>query len=183
MAIIKLISQRDFPLTWANIEYYPDSNGLRKEIYTQAEDTEEEELAMLYHTLFGPFKDRINVYAYSWWDLCIDTWNTEDDTYDYSPEGKSPETAAYLKMLTDAGIPPDYSGSIECLNWDEFLSILLRCIVSHAAPYSPIFYSEADQLFFYFHHTGSIGLYYEKETPLVREILARAAEQYEIVSY
>ena len=98
------------------------------------------------------------------------------------PQREIPRTAAYLKMLTDAGIPPEYSGSMECLNWDEFLSIILRCVVSHAAPYSPVFYSEADQLFFYLHHTGSIGLYYEKETTLISEILETAAEQYEIVS-
>jgi len=106
----------------------------------------------------------------------------QNDTYGYSPEGKSPETAAYLTMLADAGIPADYSGCVECLHWDEFLSIILRCIASHAAPYCPIFYSEADQLFFYFHHTGTIGLYYEKESEVIQGILVRAAERCEIVS-
>ncbi|GAA3950336.1 hypothetical protein GO495_23100 [Chitinophaga oryziterrae] len=182
MVIIQLLSQIDFPLSWANLERYSDSKAFRKEIYTHAEGKELEELAMLFHHLFAPLKDRINIYDSSWWDLCLGTWDMEKDYYDYSPEGKSPETAAYLTMLTDAAIPPEYSGCVQCLHWDEFLTIILRCIVSHAAPYSPIFYSEADQLFFYFHHTGSIGLYYEKESEVVKGILDRAAEQYEIVS-
>lgn len=169
-------------MSWANLEDYPESKAFRKEIYTHAESKEVEELAILFHHLFGPLKDRINIYDSSWWDLCLGTWNMEKDDYDYSPESKSPETAAYLTMLTDAGIPPEYSGCVQCLHWDEFLTIILRCIVSHAAPYSPIFYSEADQLFFYFHHTGSIGLYHEKESEVVKGILERAAERYEIVS-
>jgi hypothetical protein len=180
MIIIQALHQTDFPLSWANLKSYPDSNAFRKEIYTHAEDQELEELAMLFHHLFGPLKDSINIYDSSWWDVCLGTWDMEK--HDYSPEGKSPETAAYLTMLADAGIPPEYSGCVQCLHWDEFLTIILRCIVCHAAPYSPLFYSEADQLFFYFHHTGSIGLYYEKETEVVKGILERAAERYEIVS-
>ena len=182
MAIIQLISQADFPLTWANLESYPESKAFRKEIYTHAQGKELEELGMLFHHLFAPLKERIYIYDSSWWDVCLGTWDGENDTYDYSPKGKSPETAAYLTMLADADIPPEYSGSVQCLDWDKFLAIILRCIVSHAAPYSPIFYSGADQLFFYFHHTGSIGLYYEKETKIVKGILEKAAESYEIVS-
>lgn len=182
MVIIQLLSQPDFPLSWANLEYYPESKAFRKEIYTHAENKEFEEMAMLFHQLFGAMKDRINIYASSWWDLCLGTWDMQNDTFDYSPKGKSPETAAYLTMLADAGIPPDCSGCVQCLHWDKFLTIILRCVVSHAAPYSPILYSEADQLFFHFHHTGSIGLYYEKESEVVKGILERAAERYEIVS-
>lgn len=137
---------------------------------------------MLFYHLFGPLKDRINIYDSSWWNVCLGIWDVQKDTYDYSPERKSPETAAYLTMLTDASIPLEYSGCVQCLHWDEFLTIILRCVVCHTAPYSPIFYSEADQLFFYFHHTGSIGLYYEKESEVVKGILERAAELYEIVS-
>lgn len=176
------LSQTDLPLSWANLKPYSESKAFRKEIYTHAESNEEEELAMLFHHLFGPLKDGINIYDSSWWDVCLGTWDVQKDTYDYSPEGKSPETAAYLTMLADADIPPDYSGCVQCLHWDEFLTIILRCVISHAAPYSPIFYSEADQLFFYFHHTGSIGLYHEKESEVVKGILERAAERYEIVS-
>jgi hypothetical protein len=181
--IINILPLLDFPLPWANLEYYPDSKAFRKEIYTHADSHEMEELAMLFHHLFGPLKDRISIYAPSWWDLCLDTWNIQLDAYDYSPGGKSPETAAYLTMLTDAGIPSDYSGSIQCLHWDEFLTIILRCIISQTAPYSPVFFSEENQLFFYFHHTGSIGFYYEKESEVVKGILERAAERYEIVSH
>ena len=176
MVIIQLLSETDFPLPWSNLEYYPDSKAFRKEIYTHADSHEIEEMAMLFHHLFGPMKDRINIYNSSWWDACLATWDIQNDTYDYSPAGKPTETAAYLAMLADAGVPPGYSGCVQCLHWDEFLTIILRCIVSHAAPYSPIFYSEADQLFFYFHHTGSIGLYYEKESEVVKGILERAAE-------
>lgn len=180
--IIKSLSQIEIPLSWANLTSYPQSKAFRKEVYTHAESNVVEELGMLFHQLFGPLKDRINIYASSWWDVCLDIWDAQKDAYDYSPEGKSPETAAYLTMLAYSCIPTGYSGCVQCLHWDELLTVLLRCVVNHAAPYSPLFYSEADQLFFYFHHTGSIGFYYKNESEVVKGILERAGERYEIVS-
>lgn len=103
MATIKLTSQKNFPLTWANLEYYPDSKGLRKVVYTHVEGTEVEELTMLYHTLFGPFKDSINVYAYSWWDLCMDAWNTEDNAGFECIQIEPPTNRSYFFLN---GIPP-----------------------------------------------------------------------------
>ena len=182
MVIIQSLFQTDFPLSWANLEPYSESNAFRKEIYTHAESNAVEELAMLFHHLFGSLKDKIYIYDRSWWDACLDTWDMQNDTYSYSPEGKSPETAAYLTMLTDAGITADYSGCVQCLHWDKFLTIILRCVLNHAAPYSPVFYSEAHQLFFYFHHTASIGFYHKNESEVVKGILGRAAERYEIIS-
>jgi hypothetical protein len=60
------------------------------------------------------------------------------------------------------------------------LLIILKCIVSHQAPYSPIFYDEVNDFFFYFHHSGSIGLYYKIENETIKNILENASDEYDI---
>ena len=55
---------------------------------------------------------------------------------------------------------------------------MIPCIVFHEAPYSHIFYNEIENFFFYFHHTGSIGLYYEEESETMLNILNLAEMEY-----
>lgn len=181
MALIKPLFQEALPLPWANLEGYRNSKAHRKEIYTNAADGDEvSALTELFFHLFGPVKEQVLIYDKSWWDVCLGTWDIVNDKYDYTPEGKSIETSRYLTILHDAGITADFSGTCSCLDWNGFLPVILDCIVSHAAPYSPIFYSKAHDFFFYFHHTGSIGIYYPIENEAVKGILERAAEKYEL---
>lgn len=180
MKLIEQIYVTGFPLKWAYLEYYPDSKGERKEIMLTGERDRVEGLVILFFTLFGSLKENIRIYSDAWWDFCLDTWNPKKDEYDYEPEEKSTETGAYLQMLKDADLPADYSGSCTCLDWERFLLITLRCIVSHQAPYSPVFYSQKDNFFFYFHHSGSIGFYYEHNNAVVTKIINTAMEEYEM---
>jgi hypothetical protein len=83
-------------------------------------------------------------------------------------------------MLKASEIEVGYSGSCSCEDWDNYLSIILKCILSGRAPYSPIFYNEENQFFFYFHHSGSIGFYYKKESDVIKKILARAISEFDI---
>ena len=120
------------------------------------------------------------IYNDSWWDFCLDTWNPNTDQYDYSLEDKSDETKQYLTMLRESSIELGFSGSCKCLNWDKFLSIVLTCLLSHKAPYSPIFYNKIHNFFFYFHHSQSIGFYFKDDSNTIVSILNRARIFYKL---
>ena len=98
--------------------------------------------------------------------------------YDYDIKNKSKETVSYLNMLSESGIEKGYMGVCKCIHWREFLQAIIPCITSHKALYSPIFYSEKENFFFYFHHSGSIGLYYKKQTVTIMEVLTKAKQKY-----
>lgn len=180
MQILKKTYKTAFPFKWADLDYYPDSNAKKIEIYLSGADDLVAGLNLLFHTLFKNLTQEIIIYEKAWWGFCLDTWNINTDEYDYRIEGKSEEIKEYLQMLNDSEIKVDYSGSCECTNWDIYLPIVLRCLISHQAPYSPLFYNEANNFFFYFHHTGSLGLYYQPNNEVVEQIIDIASKQYEL---
>ena len=92
----------------------------------------------------------------------------------------SKETVSYLHILQDSNIAKGYSGCCVCNDWDTYLSVALDCIMKGIAPYGNFIYNSKEQFFFYFHHTGSIGLYYENETPSIFAL--RKNDKYEVLS-
>lgn len=68
-------------------------------------------------------------------------------------------------------------GLCKSLNWDKFLPIILDCMLSHKAPYSIMIYVPSHDFVFYFHHTGSIGLYYEELNDGVMHIIKIAKHE------
>ena len=189
MKSIEKIEVPDFPFPWANVKAYRASDAYRKEIYLTEEGDYLEGLMFLFYNLFGKYKEEIFVYSDHWWEFCLDTAKFDNDdpalrvkpvTYDFSPEGKSEETQQYLALLKDADIEIGYEGSCKCLNWDVFLPVILKCVVNHIAPYSPIFYHKSNQFFFYFHHTGSIGIYYREYNEAILGILEAATKEYDV---
>lgn len=183
MEILKKVDSHSFPLTWVNLDYMPESNGYKAEISLVERESMIEGLVQMFISLFRSTKDSIKIYNSSWWDFCLDTWNPINDRYDYEPEGKSNESKAYLQMLKNSGIQLGFSGTCHCENWDAFLTVILPCIITNQAPYSPIFYSVENDFFFYFHHTGSIGFYFTTKGDLVTEILSAAKEKYDVKYY
>ncbi len=177
MILTKREDINDFPFSWINTEYLPDSKCFKKEIYTENENINDE-LMLLFYSLFRDDKSNILIYNESWWDFCIDTWNPNNEDYNYSIEGKSTETKSYINMLNNSNIGQGFSGVCSCDDWDSFLSIILNCLISHQAPYSPLFFNKSEEYFFYFHHTGSIGFYYKNETAIVKNILEKANDDY-----
>ena len=180
MEIIEKLNNHDFPLKWANLHYFPESIAIKKEIYLINDKSLVDDLIIMFFTVFGSFKKNLYIYNESWWDFCLDTWDNNKDEHNYEIEGKSNETKDYMQMLKGSYIENEFSGSCICNNWDKFLSIVLKCIVNHIAPYSPIFYSETKDFFFYFHHSGSIGLYYNNPNEAIDKILKIANGEYEI---
>lgn len=178
MNIIRVVEPKEFPLKWANFNNYPESKAYKKEVYLKEFDNIVNGLIELFYNLFDNYKTNLYVYNDSWWDFTLDTWDFQNNTHDYSLDNKSKEVIDYLSMLKNSGIEKGYSGVCDCLNWTNFLQIILPCIVSHQAIYSPIFYNAKENFFFYFHHTGSIGLYYEKESNAILNILNLANKKY-----
>ncbi len=80
-------------------------------------------------------------------------------------------------MLAKNEIKPEYSGFCICLDWDKFLPIILDCIIDHSAPYSLIFYVPNAEFMFYFHYSGSFGLYYKDLSDEIKSIMERAAKE------
>lgn len=179
--ILKATNNQRFPFDWINLDYYPSSNGRRVELYILKEDRVLDELIIMFHTLFKDNTSNIKVYNSSWWDFCLDSWEPNTEIYNYELEGKVEESQAYLTLLVDSNIPNGYSGSCECTDWNKFLTVILNCILSHQAPFSPIFYDKTNNYFFYFHHSGSIGFYYQHKSILISNLLEKASKYYNLI--
>lgn len=179
MKIITRVDTNIFPFDWVNIDTsYRESKGKRVEIYLKEDSDLINDLIFLFYNLFGDIKEEVFVYNKSWWDFTLDTFNMTSEEGDYGIENKSEQTRTYLKILLDSEIYLGYSGSCRCLNWDRFLSSIIDCTIAHIAPYSPIFYNVQNDLFFYFHHTGSIGLFYKEFTPYIEKLLQKSTQEY-----
>lgn len=175
---MRLLDKTQFDTyNWLNFESLPESNGYKFELYPDS-DLDTAELVLLFYSLFGQFLNDFRVGQFggdtSWGDFCIDTWDLHGDRYDYSPNGKSESTSAYLNMLIGNEIEPEYTGTCKVLNWDQFLPIVLDCILSHTAPYSVMIYNPNYDFVFYFHHTSSLGFYYKDLNEGVQHIIERA---------
>ncbi|MES2266632.1 MAG: hypothetical protein V4520_07715 [Bacteroidota bacterium] len=181
MQVIKTVANINFPFEWVNLNYYPESDAKKIEIYL-ADDVEPTAgMAKMFDTLFGYMKYEISVYSKSWWNFCLDTWNVHTDLHNYALTDKSIETQRYLTILKECEMPHEYSGVCEVRNWKKFLSTILPCVTSKIATYSPIFFSEKHELFFYFHHTGSIGLYYRYDNNEITDLLKIAETKYDVM--
>jgi len=179
MKIIEKYDNQHFPLKWANLNNYTESKGEKREIYLVEHRNLLEDMISLFYFLFGMSKDDILVYNESWWNFCLDTWDINKDNYNYDLNNKSDETKEYLKMLNDSGIEIGFSGICKCIDWDIFLHIVLKCIINHIAPYSPVFYNKKKNFFFYFHHSGSIGIYY-KNNKTINLIIRNAMDKFDV---
>lgn len=181
--ILNKVPFEKFPFSWADLEFYPNSNAIRKEIYIINFEYEISELALLFYTLFGTRKEEIVIYQKSWWDFSLESWNIQTGESDYSLNNTSPETKDYLEMLIDNDIEIGFKGFCTCTDWDSHLSKVLPCILYHQAPYSPLYLDLQNEYFFYFHHTGSIGIYYKRGNAYIESLFKKAEGLYEIVSY
>jgi hypothetical protein len=132
----------------------------------------------LFYLLFGKRINKLVIYDKLWWDFCIDTWDIIHDTYNYDIENKLPETRTYLKMLQEANIPRSYSGCCTCNDWDFYLKLVIDCVLKQIALYSPLFCDIDYNYFFYFHETGSIGLYYHEKNAFIIKVLDQAYSKY-----
>ena len=173
--IIKYHSDSFKEFDWLDFDYLPNSNGYRCEISFQEIEDRVAQSIMLFNSLFKSFQPNFLIKTFGqdneWGNFCIDTWDIENDRYDYSPANKEEPTASYLKMLKDSNIEPTFTGFCKCIDWDSFLYIILHCIMQHKAPYSMMFYEQNEKFVFYFHHSGSIGLYYKELNEGVKKII------------
>lgn len=182
MNVLETLENPEFPLKWANLEALRKNTCPRKEIYLKDSDDVLNDLIYLFYKLFGECKEQLLVYDKLWWEFCLAVWNIEKDEFDFDINTKSENCGAYLTLLNESGIPRDYSGCCKCNSWDVFLPVILKCLLSHEAPYSPRFVNAKDEFFFYFHHSGSIGIYYKTaENKTIQGILQTAAELYDVV--
>lgn len=174
------------PFDWAKFNNYRETKSFRCEIYLNNIDIESVNnesliisgLLKMFYKFFDKIKDDILIYNSSWWDLCLETWDIQTDSYNYDYKNKSKETSKYLRMLKWSNIDINYSGICQCSNWHKFLEIILNCVVYNQAPYSPIFINVESEFFFYFHASGSIGLYYKNDNELISKILYTANMEY-----
>ena len=183
MQILEVNSDIKFPFDWVDLDCYPNSKALRREVYLKTDDDVIHNLMELFYDLFTPIKAYIFMYDELWWQFCLDVWDIHNDVYRYEYDKLSNETQAYLSLLRESKIELDYSGVCKCNDWNAVLPIILDCIIHHIAPHSPILFSKSEDMFFYFHHTGSMGLYYKDNNCYIDNILNVFSEKYDIIIY
>ncbi len=180
MNILLPTSLKEQPFSWLDTNYLPDSVSERIEIYLGEEEGGSSALLLMFNRLFYELSDDLLIYNKSWWAFCIDTWDINSNQFIFETEAFSNETKSYLRLLRNSNLDKDFEGCCKCTNWDLFLSIVLECLLKHIAPYSPLFLNLGEEFAFYFHHSGSIGLYYKSENPVVERIVTRASALYDI---
>ena len=177
------------PFKWLRFNLLTDSKGYKFELYLTKEEPSTQDLIDIFHKLFSPFIKELEISTpipglAPWGDYCLDTWNMHQESSNYSIEGKSPTTQRYLKMLQDNHIEPSYVGLCLCHNWNEFLSITVDCVMACNAIYSIKCYCPSQKFMFYFHYTGSLGIYYKKFNDAVLYILTQAkAEKLDLYNW
>jgi hypothetical protein len=166
---------------WLNFESLTDSDGFKFEVYFEETDDLVSQSISYFYLLFGNVQSEILIQDFKpgckWGDFCLDTWNFHEDTYDYSADNKKEPTASYLAMIGNSGIEPEYIGFCQCLDWDKFLQVTLQCVMEHVAVYSMNFYIPSKRIMFYFHHTGSIGVYYKELNEAIKDIIKKVKER------
>ena len=178
MKIIRKHLSDDFEgFDWLNFDYLPDSEGYKFEVYFEGVKDLVSQSILFFYSLFQSVLNNVLIKNFGqdaeWGNFCLDTWDMEHENYDYSPHNKEEPTASYLTMLKDSEIEPEYKGFCECTDWDRFLYITLHCVMSHVAPYSMMFYVPDQEFVFYFHHNGSIGVYYKRLNDEINKIIER----------
>lgn len=171
---------REQPLEWLDIDYLPNSESNRMEIHLTKHEVMTSDLLLMFNRLFYNQSDDLLIYNINWWAFCVDTWDINSDLYLIDAERLTNETHNYLELLRKSNIEIDFSGCCKCSDWDFFLRIILDCLLTNTAPYSPFFIDLEHQFAFYFHHTGSIGLYYKYKSQVVCDIISKAAIFYEV---
>ncbi|MCD0488083.1 hypothetical protein LPB86_07570 [Pedobacter sp. MC2016-14] len=179
MSILKKVDVTEVIPSWICVDFLPDSSCCKNEIYLK-EGLIIEGLIEMFYDIFKKYKKNIQIYNYSWWDFCLDTWDPRTDQYDYELSRKSEETKWYLQILFDSSIEIGYDALCICNDWNIFLKAILKCLTTHKAPYSPIFFDRSNNFFFYFHHSGSIGIYYLEQNDAVIKILDIAKQKYDL---
>lgn len=170
MSVLTKTYDLSIPFDWVDTNHLPDSISQRMEVYLKGKQSINS-LKLLFTELFYEFEKELIIYDKSWGNFCLDTWNIKSDEYDYSLYNKSLETMRYLKMLDDSAVEVNYSGCCICNDWDLFLDITLNCVVNHIAPFGHLIFHKTGELFFYFHHSYSIGIYYKEENEVVLKLL------------
>lgn len=178
MKIIEKKYLKEFPFDWVDLNNYPNSIGNKVEIYIQNSNNLRNDFLKLFDDLFGYMKDEIFIYSDSWWDYTIDTWDINENEYNYNLNNKSDLSIEYLEMLDNNSIEIGYSGCCICHDWDTYLKITLDSLIANQAIYSHIYFGINSEFFFYFHISGSIGLYYKEINPQITRILKIAGNEY-----
>ena len=182
MRILEKYSSKDFKgFDWLNFDYLPLSESYIMEVYFKESEDLVLQSILSFHLLFRDILSDILINTFrpdsEWGTFCLDTWDIENDIYDYSPTNKQEPTASYLLMLIDNKIEPEYSGFCKCHDWNRFLYVTLHCVMKHVAPYSMMFYLRDEKIAFYFHHTGSIGIYYKELNEEVKNIIRKTQKE------
>ncbi|UII22647.1 hypothetical protein [Fulvivirga ligni] len=182
MKVVKKYSSNDFKgFDWLDFDYLPGSKGFKFEVYFKEPKDLVSKSILIFYSLFRSFLDDVLITTFGqdgeWGNFCLDTWDIENDRYDYSPHNKKEPTASYLSMLNDSGIEPEYNGYCKCINWDKFLYVMFHCVAQHTAPYSMMFYEPKNEFVFYFHHSGSFGIYYKDLNSSIKKVIRKVQEE------
>lgn len=175
---MKILEKVNFrPFDWVNFDCLSQSLAYKIELFS-LEDRSIRSIDAFLKAMFDEFSDDIFIRQMGqdaeWGDFCIDTWDINDDKYDYSTENKSIQTQRYLELLACSEIEAVYSGTCRCNDWSVFFSIVKACVLAHVAPYSVLFYLPKYNFLFYFHHTNTIGVLYQEMNPGINFILSRS---------
>lgn len=183
MRIIEKRNCLEFPFDWINLDFYPESEGKKIEIISKKTENKKENMIDMFNKIFIALDQSIYIYFSSWWDYTLDTWNIQSDNFDYSKNNKHITSKKYINLLEKSEIEIGYSGCCSCNDYVAFLKISLNPLLQKKAPYSHLFFNVENNYFFYYHHTGEIGLYYKEKNLIVGRIIDIASKEYNVIYY
>ena len=173
-AILQKTTTHIASIRWLNTSFLRDSQAHRLEIDSPGEDTDCQGFSDWIFQLFEPYLGECFISNRGeWGDFCL--W-LDPDWESTNPSGYKHSASlieGYQSMLTASLIEDAYAGDCTCTDWKVFLDLTVACVVDKLALYSPIIYSPALGIAFYYHYSYSIGFFYTDESPVASLILSQ----------
>lgn len=176
--------QNPIPFEWFNYDYWPDSKAFRIVLNQCYEGISIQDKK---NNIVKFILSIINMYDIEdfiigqakpeipWGGMTMGVWGIEAEEFFFdAKDNLTNETEEYLNLLSKSKINFDYDGLCLCNNWEVLTNIILNCILSGSAPFSPLIYDLSNERIIYFHHTLTIGIYFIKKEDNL--ILAKLAE-------
>jgi hypothetical protein len=170
-------------LDWFDFDEPMKSNATKIELYLSDIISGNLQIVLLKKVFFEIFAGKLDsIYITQekinadWGGLPLDVWVLQDNEFIFDNSGEISDISRdYLSYLDQSHVEYDYQGVCKCNDWQRFLNIIIPGVLNQIFIYSPKILDVENNMILYFHHSGSIGIYFNKRftLPYIRNIASR----------